>query len=174
MSSASCSCCNSDPFLVFILASDPFFRFCRRAALRPLPCKSPPSSSGYSPTPPFSLSADRLTWLCDALAAAALLPSSLSRRRGVALAGPVLFAADAVPFCASTLGVPAERNAVAGSGGAAAAASAAFAAAPVASALRRFAFSSTPRTRDAKVREHTVSAASAASGEACFQGGERG
>ena len=91
----------------------------------------------------------------------------------------VLFVADAAaPLSESTLGAMAERRALHGfpstSTGADAVASAALPAAvapPAAAAsdLRRlaFEFSSTPRTRAAKVREQMVSDASAASGDAC-------
>ena len=123
----------------------------------------------HSPRPLFSLSSERRT------------DASFSSRRGVARArgaAAAIFAADAGPLHASMLGVLHARSAVVGfpsdDVSAAEFASAVFVAAtvppgawPVASALRRLALSSTPRTRAAKLREHSVSAASAASGDAC-------
>ncbi len=113
-------------------------------------------------TPLFSLSNERRA--CAA---------SFSSRRGVARAGVAadeFFAAHAWPLQVSSA---AARNALIGfpSHVEAAAEFTVFVAvialetAPAASGLRRVGLSSTPRTREAKVREQMVSAASAASGD---------
>jgi hypothetical protein len=136
------------------------------------------SEAFYSPPAPFSLSSERRTCACPATA-----PISLSRWRGVTLAASAdttALGADEVAMAlhASRLGVVAARSACdifpSVEGGAVVFESAALTAAALGattSALRRAALSSTPRTREAKVREHTVSAASAASGDACTKKG---
>jgi hypothetical protein len=128
----------------------------------------------------FSLSIERRT--CDAVAPA-MLPTSFCSRRGVHRTSgvAVVLIAEEEPLTLSLLGVPAVRNAAIVFPSPEASAAdfestefvlvTAVGAEPDASVLRRLALSSTPRTRDAKLREHIDSATSAVSGDACSKRG---